>query len=207
MSSDPIVIGQRYQEALAEATRFFMGQSQVQEAARRLEAKLRELGIPYAVAGGLAVGAHGHLRVTRDVDVLLTEDGLRRFKAACLGLGWLERVPGGRHMRDVVCNVPVDVLVTGRYPGDGKPRGLAFPDPALVAVQMPVGQVVSLPTLVELKVASGMYTADRLQDHADVIQLIRANHLAEDFAEQLHPDVRDRYRQLWQIAQNPSGDP
>jgi hypothetical protein len=199
-------IGKRYQEGLAEATRFFMGKSDVQEAARRLEARLQELQIPYAVAGGLAVVAHGHLRVTVDVDVLLTPDGLRRFKEASLGRGWLERVAGGRGLRDAVCNVPIDVLLTGSYPGDGKPHGIQFPDPAAVAVVMAEGRFLQLRTLVELKLASGIWAIDRLQDLADVIKLIRVNQLPEEFAEQLHATVRAKYRELWFAAQNPSGE-
>ena len=33
--------------------------------------KLREAGIPHALAGGLAVGAHGYPRTTDDVDFLV----------------------------------------------------------------------------------------------------------------------------------------
>ena len=57
-----------------------MGTADVQQAAVRLAKKLEELGIPYAICGGLAVFAHGHERMTKDVDVLLTAEGLRRFK-------------------------------------------------------------------------------------------------------------------------------
>ncbi|MCW8140294.1 MAG: hypothetical protein KIT58_15445 [Planctomycetota bacterium] len=32
------------------------------------------------ICGGLAVAAHGHARLTSDVGVLLTPDGLARFK-------------------------------------------------------------------------------------------------------------------------------
>ena len=183
-----------------------MGKSDVQEAARRLEARLQELGIPYAVAGGLAVAAHGHLRVTQDVDVLLTAEGLQRFKAECLGRGWLERVPGGRRLTDMVCKVPIDVLVTGGCPGDGKPRAIRFPDPADVAITVAEGRVLSLPVLIELKIASGTWATDRLQDLADVIQLIRINCLPVDFSGRLHPDVRAKYQELWNAAQNPSSE-
>jgi hypothetical protein len=199
-------IGKRYQEGLAEATRFFMGESNVQEAARRLEARLQQLGIPYAVAGGLAVVAHGHLRVTGDVDVLLTADGLQRFKDESLGRGWLERAAGGRRLRDMVCNVPIDVLVTGGCPGDGVPRGLTFPDPAGAAVTTAQGRVLSLPVLVELKLASGLWTRDRPRDLDDVIQLIRANQLPADLGQGFHEQLRSKYAELWDAAQHPTSE-
>src|SRR5258708_12877563 len=36
--------------------------------------KLREAGIPHALAGGLAVGAHGYPRTTDDVDFLVGDE-------------------------------------------------------------------------------------------------------------------------------------
>jgi hypothetical protein len=41
--------------ALAYASEYFMGRADVQRAARKLAARLDELGIPYAIVGGLAV--------------------------------------------------------------------------------------------------------------------------------------------------------
>ena len=35
----------------------------------------------------------------------------------------------------------------------------------------------------------------------DVIQLIKANRLTLDYAEQLNPYVQDKFRELWQSAQ------
>src|SRR5262245_40030157 len=92
-------LGEDMEQKLARATRFFMGTADVQLAANRLAQKLDELGIPYAICGGLAVFAHGHERMTRDVDVVLTADGLARFKEQALGRGWLERFPGSRGVR------------------------------------------------------------------------------------------------------------
>ncbi len=78
-----------------------MGKARVQLATRRIAEALRDLGVPYAIAGGIAVTVHGHERVTKDVDVLLTSEGLRTFKERWLGRGWVERFPGSRGMRDV----------------------------------------------------------------------------------------------------------
>ena len=51
--------------ALIELERFFMGEDKVHQALHRISEKLRELGIPYAVAGGMALNAHGFRRAFR----------------------------------------------------------------------------------------------------------------------------------------------
>ncbi len=181
-----------------------MGTSDVHLAADRLCQKLDELAIPYAICGGLAVNAHGHKRATNDVDVLLTAEGLARFKQNALGLGWLEKFAGSRGVKDTDRNVPIDFLITGGIPGDGTPRGVTFPDPAFVAIEMEGKRYLSLAKLIEMKLASGLSAPDRLQDFADTIQVIRANRLGEHFADQLHPYVQPKYRELWGYAQRPT---
>lgn len=57
---------------------------------------------------------------------------------------------------------------------------------------------VSLPTLVELKLASGLTGGpDRLKDLADVSELIKVLELDEEFAEQLDDYVRPKFVELW----------
>jgi len=90
-----------------------MGQSDVHEAAARICRALDEMNIPYALCGGLAVGRYGPIRMTEDVDVLLTDEGLRLFKQRWLGVGWVERFQGAKGMKDAHSNVNVDVLITG----------------------------------------------------------------------------------------------
>lgn len=196
----------RAREALEQAGRYFMGTADVQLAATKVAALLDELGIPYAICGGLAVSAHGHRRTTSDVDVLLTADGLRRFKERALSRGFVEKFAGSRGVRDTEHRTPIDFLVTGGRPGDGQDRGIAFPDPAACAVVIDGKRYVDLTTLVELKLASGLSAPDRLQDFADVIQLIRAAALTEDFDRRLHDSVRAKYRELWGYAQRPTGE-
>jgi len=48
----------------------------------------------------MAMNAHGYRRVTTGVDVLLTREGLALFEEKHLGLGWVERFPGSKGMRD-----------------------------------------------------------------------------------------------------------
>ena len=184
-----------------------MGTSDVHVALARIVRKLEELQIPYAICGGMAVNAHGHQRTTTDVDVLLTPLDLAKFKANALGRGWIEKFPGSRGVRDADCRVPIDFLLTGGFPGDGLPRGVEFPDPEAAGILREGARYLSLPRLVELKLASGLSAPDRLQDLADVIQLIRANRLGEDFADGLHAYVQPKYRELWGHAQRPTGLP
>lgn len=181
-----------------------MGTSDVHRAADRLCQKLDELAIPYAICGGLAVNAHGHQRATTDVDVLLTPAGHAKFKANALGRGWLEKFQGSRGVKDTERNVPIDFLLTGGIPGDGTPRGVTFPDPALVAIDREGKRYLDLARLVELKIASALSAPDRPRDFDDTIQLIRSNQLGEHFADQLHPYVQPKYRELWGYAQRPN---
>ena len=146
-----------------------MGTSDVHMALERVTRKLDELEIPYAVCGALAVNAHQHQRATTDVDLLLTPAGLAKFKLHALGLGWLEKFPGSRGVRDMERRVPIDFLVTGGFPGDGTPRGVVFPDPAEAAIDINGRKYLTLAKLVELKLASGLSAPDRLKDFADVI--------------------------------------
>lgn len=184
-----------------------MGTSNVHQALVRVAQKLEELAIPYAICGGMAVNAHGHQRTTEDIDVLVTPEGLARFKAAAIGLGWLEKFPGSRGVRDTANRVPIDFLLSGGIPGDGKPRGVVFPDPVDVAMEVAGVKFLKLAKLVELKLASGMSAPDRPRDFDDVIRLVRQNRLGEHFADQLHPYVQAKFRELWGYAQRPSDLP
>lgn len=64
--------------AIREGSMHFEGRSAVQETLRRVTKRLGELGIDYAVVGGMALFAHGLRRFTEDVDILVTREGLRQ---------------------------------------------------------------------------------------------------------------------------------
>jgi hypothetical protein len=91
----PVTLEPEIERRLVEGARFteefHMGTSRVHKAMEALVARLDELGIPYAILGALALNAYGYLRATVDVDVLLTREGLERFKAALLGRGYPEK--------------------------------------------------------------------------------------------------------------------
>jgi hypothetical protein len=184
-----------------DTERFFMGDAPVQLALRKLTRLLDQQSLPYAVLGAMALNEYGYQRATVDVDILLTPESLALFKARNLGLGYVERFPGSRGLRDTEHGVDIDMVVTGGFPGDGKPKPIAFPDPAVVAERGARVALLPLPTLVELKLASGMTAPHRIKDLADVVELIRAVTLPATLAAELHPYVREKYLELWQAAQ------
>jgi hypothetical protein len=189
-------------EVLHRGREFFMGQSDVHEAAERICRTLDEMNIHYALCGGLAVGRYGSQRMTEDVDILLTDEGLRRFKQRWLGVGWVERFQGAKGMKDAHSNVMVDVLITGEIPGDGKTSPFGFPSPETVTELDQDGiRVIKLLHLIELKLASGMTAPHRPRDLDDVMRLIEANHLGKEYAQRLHPYVREKYEELWNYTQ------
>src|SRR5262249_32739686 len=125
----------------------------------------------------------GYRRVTVGVDVLVTRDGLDRLKQTALGRGYVEKFPGSKGLRDPEQGVAIDILLAGAYRGDGKPKPVRFPDPAVVAVRGEHGAFLPLETLIELKLASGLSAPHRLKDLADVLELIRAAALPASLAE------------------------
>jgi hypothetical protein len=190
----------RFWEGVAHASRFFMGSADVQKALLKLVDALEGLAIPYAIAGAMALNELGYRRVTTDIDVLLTKDGLARFKASYLGRGYLEKFPGSKGLRDTEYDVGIDVLLSGEYPGDGKPKPVRFPDPA-IAVRGRRVALLPVERLVELKLASGLSAAHRLKDLADVLELIRHAGLPRSLGDSLDSSVRAKYDELWQAAQ------
>jgi hypothetical protein len=177
-----------FDECLREIDMFFEGRDKVHETMNRLVEALRNAGISYAIMGGMAVNAHGHRRTTKDVDVLLTQEGFEEFRKRFVGSAF-EPVPQRRRrFTDRANGIELDVLVTGRYPGSGKPGPIAFPDPEDVSEVIDDRRVVNLATLVQLKLA-----AHRFQDFADVVSLIHVHNLDESFQEKLHPSVHRDY--------------
>jgi len=201
VSAQSLAIEQRLEKALEDADGFFMKTGKLYQAAFALARRLDDAKIPYAIAGALALGAHGYERMTADVDLLLTAEGLERFKRLYLGRGYVEKFAGSKGMRDAETGISIDVLLAGDFPGDGRPKPVVFPDPAVAAVEGERFRILALPRLVELKLASGMTAPHRLKDLADVLELIRAAHLPRELSMALDPSVRQKYDELWQAGQ------
>jgi hypothetical protein len=193
--------------ALREGSMHFEERSAVHHTLQKISKRLDGLGIPYAVVGGMALFLHGFRRFTEDVDILVTAEGLRQVHKELEGLGYLPLFTGSKNLRDTEHGVRIKFLVTGGFPGDGKPKPVAFPDPAEASVESDGIRYLRLPTLIELKLASGMTNPGRLRDLADVQELIRHLHLPAEFAAQLNPFVRAEYSRLWDAVHNAPLDP
>jgi hypothetical protein len=191
-----------YGRVLREASAHLAGTGGVYRTLVKLVQRLEEEGIPYAVIGGMALGRHGYARMTEDVDVLMTAEGLAAFQERCVGKGYVPAFAGAhKSFRDTETQVRIEIITTGEYPGDGKPKSVVFPDPLDASAEVEGVRVVTLEKLIELKLASGMSAPHRLRDLADVQDLIGALDLPADFAERLDESVRGEYRRLWQAAQ------
>jgi hypothetical protein len=186
--------------ALSEGSRHFEEDSAVFKALRNITSRLKMLGIPYAVVGGMALFRHGLRRFTEDVDLLVTKHNLKVIHEKLEGLGYLPPFTNSKHLRDTQLGVKIEFLTTGDYPGDGKPKPVSFPDPQQVSFEAEGINYINLPKLVELKLASGMTNSGRLKDLSDVLELIKILGLPIDFANQLDPFVQDKFRELWREA-------
>lgn len=126
---------------------------QVREAALKTSAQLNYLGIRHALAGGLAVGAHGYIRATTDVQFLVGEEAfdhqgiLVAFKAGVpievggIRIDYLSPTSLGHQLEAVLDHPPMS-------------EGLA---------------VVPIEVLIYMKL-----TARRRKDLVDVIELLKA---------------------------------
>ena len=178
---------------------FFQGESEVQKSLRRITGRLNALGIDYAVVGGMALFLHGFRRFTEDVDILVTREGLQRLHEALEGSGYRPPFPNSKNLRDTENGVPIKFLVAGEFPGDGKAKPVAFPEPGSVVTERNDIRILNLEALIELKLASGMSGGiGRLKDIADVVEVIKMLDLPETIADRLNPFVSERYRELWQ---------
>jgi hypothetical protein len=185
-----------------QADEFFMSTSSIHQAMQRLAHSMKELDIPFAIAGAMAANAHGHRRTTADVDILIRSEDLARFKQHYLGRGWVDKFEGSKNFRDAVCDVNIDALIVGNYPGDRLPKPIAFPAPESVSEVSADGiPYISLKTLLELKMASGMTAPHRPRDLDDVIQLIRINGLSQAYAATVNDYVSEKFIELWNAAQ------
>jgi hypothetical protein len=152
------------------------------------------------LAGGWAVWRHGFDgRVTQDVDIVLPADRIDEF-LRCAGVSGFEILPQkpGRwpKVRHKETGVKVDVLPEGARPGTASaPAPTTIPHPAKLGGKLGALRYISLPALIELKLAAG-----RGKDEADIMQLILANpaklaairaHLAT-----VHPDYVQRFDAL-----------
>ena len=190
-----------FREVLVLAGDFFMKKGIVFETMRRLAKHLESEWIAYAVIGGMALAAHGYVRMTLDVDVLLTPEGLDLFRKKLVGRGYVANFPGAvKSFRDTETNVKIEVITAGEFPGDGLPKPVSFPDPVGQTIEEDSVRVINLEKLIELKLASGLSAGNRLRDLADVQDLIMALNLPLELADRLDPSVNSEFKRIWMAA-------
>lgn len=190
------------QETYAEGLRYFMGEGTVNNTLAQLSADLKQNAIDYIVIGAVALMAYGYPRFTEDIDLILTPEGLEAFHSKLIGLGYTPAFEGARkRLRSTRDGVSIEVIVSGDYPGDGKPKPVSFPVPSEASNEIDGVKIVTLEKLIELKLASGMTAPDRLKDLADVQELIKVRGLTSDFADRLNPYVRTQFLQLFNAVE------
>jgi hypothetical protein len=186
--------------ALQEGSMHFEGESAVHKTMRQIAQRLDELGIDYAIVGGMAMFLHGFRRFTEDVDILVTPGGLKRIHDEIEGRGYIRPFEKSKDLRDADSRVRIEFLVTGRYPGDGRPGPVSYPDPAQVAEVRDGIKVLNLDKLMELKLASSR-GAGRRKDLGDAQELIRVLNLPLEFRDKIDPTLRELYDELWRELQ------
>jgi hypothetical protein len=183
--------------AYEEGLRFFMGKGTLNETLRKIAKDLESRGIDYSVIGAVALNQHGYRRFTEDIDLLLTKEGLEKFQNELVGLGYRPAFEGAtKKFRTTAENVTVEIITAGEYPGDGKEKPIKFMNPTENQIEIDGVKTLTLETLVELKLASGITAPHRLKDLADVQEIIKIKDLKEDFAEKLNPFVREKFLEL-----------
>ena len=183
--------------AYDEGLRFFMGEGILNEVLRKITKDLEKKGIDYNLIGAVALNQYGYRRFTEDIDLLLSREGLEKFRNELVGLGYRPAFEGAtKKFRTTAENVTVEIITTGEFPGDGKPKPVVFPNPAESETEIDGIKTLSLEKLIELKLASGMTAPHRLKDLADVQEVIKIKNLTSDFAEKLNPFVREKFLEL-----------
>jgi len=192
-----------FRDVLMLADDFFMNEGVVFETMKRMAQRLHDEGISYAVIGGLALAAHGYVRMTLDVDILLTPKGLADFREKIVRKGYVADFPGAaKSFRDAETKVKIKVITTGEFPGDGLPKPVSFPDPEGQTVEEDDVLILNLEKLIELKLASGLSATHRMRDLADVQDLIIALDLPLELQDKLDKSVQTEYQRIWEGANN-----
>ncbi len=150
---------------------------------------LNEASVNYVIVGGVAVNAHGFVRMTRDLDLViqLEERNIIRGLDALVSIGYQMLLPVGieefsdpqlrekwrneknmivlKLWSDIHQRTPIDIFIYEPFTYSDEKEQLCWMEltPNLAA------PIVSLETLLEMK-----RVADRPQDRIDIVELLRA---------------------------------
>jgi hypothetical protein len=189
--------------AYQEGLRFFMGEGILNDTLRRVTKDLENHQIDYSVIGAVALNQHDYRRFTEDINLLLTKEGLEKLRNELIGKGYRPAFEGATKIfRTTQENVTVEVITSGEFPGDGKPKPVVFPNPSKYQTEIDGVKTLILEKLIELKLASGMTAPHRLKDLADVQELIKLKNLSAEFADKLNLFVREKFLELQTAVEN-----
>jgi hypothetical protein len=157
------------------------GAGPILDVAREVSRLLHDQQVEGAIIGGVAVGLHGRLRATNDVDVYVAGDaaGLADALQAC---GYLF----DRERREFTkSGVPVHVVTAAQI---GQRR--------MQYEQIDGIRTVSLADLINIKLRSGRDNLARARDLADVVDLARERGLTGEFVGRIDADLRADFRKV-----------
>jgi len=140
---------------------------EILQAAETASRKLRDVAIPHALAGGLAVGAYGYPLTTGEVDFLVGDEAFEEHTGGLVTLKLPLIAVGGVRINFVA-------LDDNQQERDQTRATIEQP---LVTHELPV---VSLSLLVYMKLKAG-----RQKDIADIVELLKRG--------RIETDVVDRY--------------
>lgn len=179
MSDDRIkhkVADRFYLEAMIPGT--------VLSVAKKVSAFLDQHKVPHAIAGGMAVSVHGHPRMTKDVDVLVSSSALKAIKE----LGKTTPISGFLSGVSVkVDGIDVDFLFLGKGIGSNDISS------AKNVAGLPI---VGVETLILMKFGAG-----RTQDTADIVHLLKAGKVPiAQVEKRLSEEDREEFQQVVEMA-------
>jgi hypothetical protein len=148
--------------------------------------ELREAHIPHALAGGLAVGAHGYPRTTDDVDFLVGDEAFEKHEGGFVTL----KLP-----LIAIGNVRIDFVSIDESKGEERQLRPAVEGPP----QSDGVPIVPLPALVYMKLKAG-----RQKDTADLVELLKRGRVdleaMDQYLEEYAPEQLRRWQRVKEIA-------
>jgi hypothetical protein len=159
---------------------------EILRAAKLASQKLFEADIPHALAGGLAVGAHGYPRTTEDVDFLVGDEAFEKHAEGFVTL----KLP-----LIAVGNVRVDFVSIDESKSEKQQLRPAVEEP----LQSDGVPIVPLPALVYMKLKAG-----RQKDTADLVELLKRGRVdleaMDRYLEEYAPEQLRRWQRVKEIA-------
>lgn len=110
-------LGRNLGDAFREASRHFEERSAVHLTLHAIARRLDGLHVAYAVAGAMALFAHGHRRFTEDVDLVVPRQDRDRVFRDLIGHGYVRASETLYQLRDVETGVRIDFFPTEMLPG------------------------------------------------------------------------------------------